>query len=176
MGGHLNAYTSRENTVYYAKAFNSDVPATATAAAIDRSLGRNILLGASYNFGPVKLHAGYGVDKGDNSAPFGNATNPYGGVPPTASVDGRSALLGLAAPLGAGTLMFSVMHKDDRTAFNQDARSWGIGYLHALTKRTGLYAAYAHIDNRNGAGYTVGNNTESGSGNTGWNAGVKHTF
>ncbi|PSN71654.1 hypothetical protein BS50DRAFT_484527 [Corynespora cassiicola Philippines] len=28
MGGHLNAYTSRENTVYYAKAFNQDVPAT----------------------------------------------------------------------------------------------------------------------------------------------------
>ncbi|KAF2273414.1 mitochondrial-processing peptidase-like protein subunit beta [Westerdykella ornata] len=27
MGGHLNAYTSRENTVYYAKALNSDVPA-----------------------------------------------------------------------------------------------------------------------------------------------------
>ncbi|MCJ1464477.1 hypothetical protein MMC07_003090 [Pseudocyphellaria aurata] len=28
MGGHLNAYTSRENTVYYAKSFNSDVPST----------------------------------------------------------------------------------------------------------------------------------------------------
>ncbi|KAF2731616.1 hypothetical protein EJ04DRAFT_554627 [Polyplosphaeria fusca] len=28
MGGHLNAYTSRENTVYYAKSFNADVPAT----------------------------------------------------------------------------------------------------------------------------------------------------
>ncbi|KAI9811179.1 MAG: hypothetical protein M1826_003300 [Phylliscum demangeonii] len=28
MGAHLNAYTSRENTVYYAKAFNADVPAT----------------------------------------------------------------------------------------------------------------------------------------------------
>ncbi|KAH9823757.1 Mitochondrial-processing peptidase subunit beta [Teratosphaeria destructans] len=28
MGAHLNAYTSRENTVYYAKAFNNDVPAT----------------------------------------------------------------------------------------------------------------------------------------------------
>ncbi|KAI9018072.1 peptidase family M16-domain-containing protein [Phycomyces nitens] len=26
MGGHLNAYTSREQTVYYAKAFKSDVP------------------------------------------------------------------------------------------------------------------------------------------------------
>ncbi|KAF2668158.1 mitochondrial processing peptidase beta subunit mitochondrial precursor [Microthyrium microscopicum] len=28
MGGHLNAYTSRENTVYYAKSLNSDVGAT----------------------------------------------------------------------------------------------------------------------------------------------------
>ncbi|EGR47196.1 hypothetical protein MKX07_002080 [Trichoderma sp. CBMAI-0711] len=28
MGGHLNAYTSRENTVYFAKAFNSDIPQT----------------------------------------------------------------------------------------------------------------------------------------------------
>lgn len=28
MGGHLNAYTSRENTVYYAKSFKSDVPKT----------------------------------------------------------------------------------------------------------------------------------------------------
>ncbi|BDD57392.1 hypothetical protein MPDQ_005513 [Monascus purpureus] len=26
LGAHLNAYTSRENTVYYAKSFNSDVP------------------------------------------------------------------------------------------------------------------------------------------------------
>ncbi|KAK7205214.1 mitochondrial processing peptidase beta subunit [Myxozyma melibiosi] len=28
LGAHLNAYTSRENTVYYAKAFKSDVPKT----------------------------------------------------------------------------------------------------------------------------------------------------
>ncbi|KAI5288023.1 hypothetical protein KEM54_005533 [Ascosphaera aggregata] len=28
MGAHLNAYTSRESTVYYAKCFNSDVPKT----------------------------------------------------------------------------------------------------------------------------------------------------
>ena len=26
MGGHLNAYTSREQTVYYAKVFKNDVP------------------------------------------------------------------------------------------------------------------------------------------------------
>ncbi|KAF2857680.1 mitochondrial processing peptidase subunit, partial [Piedraia hortae CBS 480.64] len=33
MGAHLNAYTSRENTVYFAKAFNSDVPATVDVLA-----------------------------------------------------------------------------------------------------------------------------------------------
>jgi len=85
-------------------------------------------------------------------------------------------LLGLSAPVGPGTLMVSVMHKDDRTAFDQDASSWGIGYAYGLSKRTSLYATYAHIDNRNGAGYTVANNTEPGSGNTGYNLGIRHTF
>ena len=155
---------------------NADVPASGTAAAISRSLGRNTLLGATYNFGWARLHAAYGVDKGYNAAPLANANNPYGGVRPTPSTDGRDYLLGVSAPVANGTLMFSVMHKDDRTNFNQDASSWGIGYLYDLSKRTGLYAAYAHIRNRNGAGYTVNNNTESGSGNTGYNLGIRHTF
>lgn len=63
-----------------------------------------------------------------------------------------------------------------QSRFDQDARSCGIGYLYALSKRTGLYAAYAHISNRNGAGYTVGNNSEAGSGNTGYDLGIRHTF
>ena len=138
--------------------------------------GRNLLLGANYAFKRVKLHAGYGIDRGPGSAPLGNNNNPYGGVRPTPSTDGREVLLGLSAPVGAGTLLFSAMHKDDRTAFDQDASSWGIGYLHSLSKRTGLYAAYAHINNRNGAGFTVANNTEAGTGNTGYNLGVRHTF
>jgi predicted porin len=97
-------------------------------------------------------------------------------VKPTPSTDGRDVLLGFRAPVGPGALMFSAMHKDDRTHFNQDASSWGIGYLYDLSKRTGLYAAYAHINNKNGAGYTVANNTESGTGNTGYNLGIRHTF
>jgi predicted porin len=160
--------------VYNSK--NTDVAGTATAAAISRALGRNTLFTASYELPAVKLRFAYGIDKGFNSAPLGNANNPYGGVRPTASTDGRDVLVGLSAPLGSGTLMASVMHKDDRTSFNQDASSWGIGYLYALSKRSGLYAAYAHINNRNGAGYTVANNTESGTGNTGYNLGIRHVF
>jgi predicted porin len=155
---------------------NSDVPGSSTTAAISRSLGRNTLVGATYDLHWIKFNAVYGVDKGYNAAPLANANNPYGGVKPTPSTDGRDYLLGLSAPVGPGTLLFSAMHKDDRTSFNQDASSWGIGYLYALSKRTGLYAAYAHIRNRNGAGYTVANNTEAGTGSTGYNLGVRHTF
>jgi len=151
---------------------NTDVAAT----GVKHDLGRNTLLGANYDFKWIKLYTAYGIDKGFNSATLGNANNPYGGVKPTPSTDGRDMLLGLRAPVGPGTLMFSTMHKDDRTHFNQDATSWGIGYLYDLSKRTGLYAAYAHINNKNGAGYTVANNSESGSGNTGYDLGIRHTF
>lgn len=164
-GGPLNL-----RLVYNAK--NTDVAAT----AVSHDIGRNVLFGGNYNFRWIRVYFGYEVDKGFNSATLPNANNPYGGVKPTASTDGRDALLGFSAPVGPGELMFSVQHKDDRTSFNQDASEWGVGYLYPLSKRTGLYAAYAHIDNRNGAGYTVGNNTESGSGSTGVNLGIRHTF
>ena len=138
--------------------------------------GRNTLLAANYDLKWIKLYGAFNVDKGHNAAPLGNPNNPYGGVRPTASTDGREALLGLSAPVPGGTLLASVMHKDDRTAFDQDANAWGIGYLYPLSKRTNLYAAYGHIDNRNGAGYTVANNTEAGTGDTGYNLGIRHTF
>lgn len=155
---------------------NNEVAAAPGVPAVTRGSGRNILLAANYNFKVVKAYFAYGSDKGFNSAPLGNASNPYGGVAPTASTDGNEILVGLSAPVGTGTVLASVMRKDDRTAFNQDARSWGIGYLHPLSKRTNLYAAYGSIDNRNGAGYTVANNSESGTGDRAYNLGLRHTF
>lgn len=145
-------------------------------AATGFARSRNTLLGAQYKLGSVTLHAGVGIDRGLDASPLANPNNPYGGAAPTASTDGRELLLGLSAALGRGKLMASVMHKDDRSAFDQDASGWGIGYLHALSKRTGVYAAYARVRNRNGAGYTVNNNTEAGSGNTGYNLGLRHSF
>lgn len=155
---------------------NSDVAATTGVVAVSRSIGSNTLLAANYDFGAVKAYVAYGVDKGFNSAPLGNANNPFGGVKPTPSTDGNEILLGLSAPLGAGTLMASVMRKDDKTSFNQDASAWGVGYLYPLSKRTGLYTAYGAIKNKNGAGYTVANNSESGTGDRAFNLGVRHTF
>ncbi|MES2259923.1 MAG: porin [Pseudomonadota bacterium] len=156
---------------------NSDVAAAPGVTAVDRSAGINVLIAANYDFGVAKAYAAYGKDHGFNAAPLGNATNPYRrAVAPAGSLDGDEILLGLSAPLGKGSLMASVMRKNDKTALNQDARAWGVAYLYPLSKRTGLYGAYGRIHNKNGAGYTVANNSESGSGNTGLNLGARHSF
>jgi GBP family porin len=150
--------------------------ATPAIAAVNRDLGTNTLLAGNYDFGLAKVYLAYGVDRGFNSAVLPNTSNPYGGVRPSASTDSRDLLAGVSVPFGATTLLASYMRKDDRTAFNQDANQLAIGGLYALSKRTNLYASYARIDNKNGAGYTVGNNAEVGSGNRAINAGVRHSF
>jgi predicted porin len=155
---------------------NSDIAANGGVVAVQRSIGRNTLLAANYDFGVLKAYLAYGIDQGFNSAPLANANNPYGGVRPSASLDGAEILLGFAAPLAGGSLLGSLMHKDDKTAFNQDAHAWGLGYLYPLSKRTTVYSAYARIANGHGAGYTVANNSDAGSGNSALNLGVRHAF
>ena len=79
-------------------------------------------------------------------------------------------------PFGASTVLASYMRKDDKTAFNQDAAQWAVGYTYAMSKRTQAYTSYGSIDNKNGAGYTVGNGAEVGSGDSAFNVGLRHTF
>jgi len=143
----------------------------------ETSSGRSTLLGATYNFGPVKLHAAYGINKGVNSSPMRNAVNQYGTGAVVASTDSADALIGVTVPFGVQhTFLASYIHKNDKTARNQDADQFALGYRYALSKRTDLYAAYAHIKNKNGGTYTVGSSIELGSGNSAWNAGIRHTF
>jgi predicted porin len=155
---------------------NSDVALAPGVTPVSNSVARNTLLAANYDFQVVKVYFAYGWDKGFNSAPLANSSNPFGGIRPTPSTDSSEFLLGVSAPLGTGTLLASYQQKDDKTSFNQDAHAWGIGYLYPLSKRTNLYAAYGAIDNKNGAGYTVQNNTETGSGDKAFNLGVRHAF
>lgn len=154
---------------------NADVAASPGTPAQQRGSATNKLLAANYDAGFARLYFALGIDQGYNSAPLG-ASNAYGGVAPTASSDGREVLLGLSAPVPGGTLMASVMRKDDRTAVNQDASAWGVAYLHPLSRRTSLYTAYGRINNHNGAGYTVANNSEAGSGDRAYNLGLRHAF
>jgi predicted porin len=155
---------------------NNDTVASGTTAAKVQDTGRNTMFAANYDFQVVKAYFAYGTDKGVNSAVLPVA-NAYGySVAPKASTDSNDLLIGAQIPVGAGIIMASYIRKNDKTVYNQDADQWALGYLYNLSKRTGVYLAYAKIKNKNGAGYTVGNNNEAGSGDKAFNAGLRHSF
>ncbi|QBI02959.1 porin [Pseudoduganella albidiflava] len=155
---------------------NNDTVASGTTPAAEREDGKNTLLAVNYDFKVVKVFAAFERDKGLNSSPIPVA-NAFGyAVAPRASLEADDALVGVQVPVGSGKIIASWMNKNDKTVNNQDARQWAVGYSHDLSKRTSAYVAYAKIDNKNGAGYTVGNNNETGSGDTGFNLGIRHTF
>ena len=126
------------------------------AAASDKA--SNTLLAVKYDFGVAQANFGYAANDG------------------LAGADSHDLLLGLSAPLGAHKLLASYIRHVDENAAAKDARQWALGYLYSLSKRTDLYAAYAHINNKNGATYKVGNATDIGTGNTGVNLGMRHAF
>ena len=122
------------------------------------------MLAANYNFEVAKVFAAYS----DNNQQI--VTNG------SAKGKSRDFLIGVSVPFGNHTLIASYINKDNRSASNWDAHQIGLGYTYALSKRTNLYAAWANIDNKHGAFYTVGNNSETGSGDTAFNLGIRHTF
>ncbi|HBF49802.1 MAG TPA: porin [Massilia sp.] len=162
-GGPLNARLTYNNR-------NNDT------ASADNPGGRNIMFVANYDFRIVKMYFAYSDDEGLNSAPLNNSTpRPYGrDFQP--SLKGNDTLIGASIPVGSGTVMASYIRKDDKTAFNQDAAQYAVGYLYSLSKRTGIYTSYGKIVNKNGAGYTVGNNSNAGTGDKAYNVGIRHAF
>ncbi|WP_028100311.1 porin [Pseudoduganella violaceinigra] len=154
---------------------NNDVAAVGATPAVRKDKAKNTLLAANYDFGVAKAYFAYEKDKGAGSAPLPVA-NAYGfAVAPKSSNNSAEWLLGVGVPLGGGNLVASYIHKDDKQN-NQDANQYAIGYLYALSKRTTAYTSIAKIKNKNGAGYTVGNNTEAGTGDKAFNLGLRHAF
>ena len=153
-----------------------------TATVKTNGVGHNSLIAANYDFKVVKLFGAYSKDSGLGSAPINGtstatATTNVFGYTFAPSQDSTDALIGLSAPVGAaGTVIASYIDKNDKEFANRDASQWAIGYNYALSKRTSTYVAYAKIKNKNGAGYTVGNNTEAGTGDKAFNLGLKHSF
>lgn len=175
--GPLNVRVAYNNKNTDVRSVVSIVNGVSTATVpVSHTIGHNTLLAANYNFGIVRAYFGASFDKGFGSAPVAVANAYNSRVAPTASLDGNEFLVGLSAPAGAGSILASVQHKNDKTSFNQDATGWGVAYLYPLSQRSNLYAAYASINNKNGAGYTVQNNTEAGTGDKGFNLGFRHMF
>lgn len=119
---------------------------------------KNYTFGGTYDFGVAKLHAL--VQK---------TTGP-------STLDVLDLMGGVTVPVAGGNVMASYIHHNDRTSTDHDAQQFGIGYNYPLSKRTAVYTAFAKIQNRNGATFTVGNATAAGTGDKAFNFGVVHNF
>lgn len=140
--------------------------------------GRNLLVAGNYDFAVAKAFLAYGTNKGFNSARFNNSdAAPFGYTKAAASLDSTNLLVGATVPVGpAGTMMASYIKTNDKSVTNADAQQFALGYSYALSKRTSSYASFAKITNKNGASYTVGGNSEAGTGDKAVSVGVRHSF
>ncbi len=136
------------------------------AAGTDNN--KNTLLVGKWDFGVAAASLGFGRTKG-----VGLVNGVLGGAGTT---DNREWIIGASAPFGPNTFLLSYIRNDDRSATNNDANQWALGYTYAMSKRTNFYASFARIKNDNGLLYTVGNASDVGSGDKAFNLGVRHTF
>jgi predicted porin len=143
-------------------------------------------LGASYDFGPVKLFGEFSKLKNKNDyevTPLVGTVN---------DIDITGLMVGVTVPVGAGLIRASYGHvKYDynlpTVLFGTDssdpkADQLAIGYVHNLSKRTALYATVARIKNKNGAALAVQGSTPYLGGvytprtSTGYDFGIRHSF
>ncbi|HVL44359.1 MAG TPA: porin [Acidovorax sp.] len=120
-------------------------------------------LGGQYDLGMAKIMAQYNQDKISG----GN--------------DGKGFLIGGLVPVGAGEVRLSYStYKIDTIGVNTpDPRTnkLALGYVHNLSKRTALYATYAHLTNKNGAAQALGGAvTGANSNSNGYDFGLRHSF
>ncbi len=147
------------------------------APSTDSVSSKNLLLGATWDFQVAKAFVAIAENEGSYSSPFPTPTNSFGFTPTLpGSAKSRDYLIGATVPFGNHTFIASYIRKDDRTGANNDASQVALGYTYALSKRTNLYAAWGSINNKRLASYTVGNNSEAGTGDKAINLGVRHIF
>jgi predicted porin len=135
--------------------------------------------GASYDFGMVKVSGLYDVIKGDmNSFIGGNTTFAAAafGLAANQKYDRRNWFIGASVPLGKFSVKGMFGQVKDKTLTDADAWKIGLGARYALSKRTELYADFAHIKNDRNAAYTVGNGIGASAGINGLAMGMKHSF
>lgn len=97
-------------------------------------------IGASWDFGFLKLMGEYNQTKIDNSM----VANLPG------SLKSNGYLIGGTVPVGPGLIRLSYSYTDfdlDTTAPKQKAQKFALGYVHNLSKRTALYATAAYLKN-----------------------------
>jgi predicted porin len=164
-------------------------------------------IGGSYTLEAFKFFAGYHSQRNRHSAllrdyigaydasiapnfaPFGpvvaaNFRNIFvSNITANSQVDASSYQLGLHYRIGAGRIMASAAHQNDRSSSNSDANLFAIGYDYNLSKRTDIYTVAAQINNKNDAQYIPGAagspggfTKVPGDKGRGYQIGIRHRF
>ena len=131
------------------------------AAGVATGDSTTTLLGGTFDFRVVKLHAAYAHNKGETAA---GVTN----------IDRDDILLGVSAPLGAGRILASWIRRSDDIGANRDADQIALGYTYDLSKRTNLYTSYGRTSND--AAASLGGASAAGRDPSVFNVGVRHRF
>jgi predicted porin len=97
-------------------------------------------IGAQYRFGAFRAALNYGMAESDL---------PGGGV------NHEAIGLGLGVKLGEGEVLFNYVQQEVDLAGDPEAKSFGIAYVHPLSKRTNLYASYGQLKNEGGADFSL---------------------
>jgi len=117
-------------------------------------------LGGSYNFGVVKVLAGYRQSEVDDF----NAIN--------IETERKGYMLGITAPVGPGLIRAAYNRYQDGQTGAKDVKAdhFAVGYLYGLSKRTSLYGTYAYLKNKDkGNSYSL-----IGGSNAGLDEGKQH--
>lgn len=122
----IGASASYSNGPVYAVAALHTAKAPVLAGDFEQ---KSYFLGATYNLGVAKLHAGYQDNKVE--------------VPADEDFRARSFLLGTSVPLGNGTIRASWVRLDDKDT-DDKADQFALGYTYNLSKRTNLYTSYSY--------------------------------
>jgi len=120
-----------------------DLSTTLVTNPVQTGKNKLAFLGATYDFGVVKLHGAYADTKKET---FGPATE----------TKFRNYMIGLSAPVGPGTIFGSYSVIDNRTTDNADSKKIALMYSYDLSKRTNLYTGYSRTSNDDGVLSTSG--------------------
>jgi predicted porin len=127
---------------------NYAASATLTSA-VPVNTGRYYLLGASYDFGPVKPALLYQSHRGADdvtaaiNASFANPNSSF------------YELNALVRATTNGTLLLSYGQYKKQGNADGNAKSFGVRHDYSLSKRTGVYAGVSRVQNDSAASFTV---------------------
>lgn len=115
-------------------------------------------IGGAYNFGFGRLMLNYSSDS-------------------RGSIDGKGWVAGGLVPVGAGEIRFAYSRYQIDTAGDPTTKKLSLGYVHNLSKRTALYATWAHVSNSGGASFALnGAVTGPNRSSSGYDLGLRHSF